>query len=485
VIPSVVVDEWDAVEAKSGLVEVARLQSQVDAARAGLVMALRRSSPRDVRASLVRETGCSTADAARAVKLAEVLERVEGSRMLLSEGRVSADHLRALARVPDADASRSLLAQAPTLSVDAFADVVDRHLIDAAGSERTKRQRAARGVWFGAGPEGTVRINMVLPGLEGEQAKVAIDAMVNRMYRAAHPERAESVSDNPIEPIHHRRADAAIEMLTGTGHMGSRLGVVLVINEERMQAEILGGGPVPLDDAMAIVADARTDLFLSVQDEKGATMRFGRSRRWVSPLQHLALAIRYRGVCAVPGCEQPWYRCHGHHHPPWEAGGQTDIEKVVPVCGEHHQHHHLTGIGYLDPLTGEWIMEPDPAFDHSDALFRALIALADPDTSDLRADAIDHRQAVLDGAEVDQPVVVPGTIGRSALQNFDPGRVGLVDAGPDDCERRRRELASGEVEDGEMDHAENSVPTTPGYWRFDHERREWIPIDEPADCEAS
>ena len=124
---------------------------------------------------------------------------------------------------------------------------------------------------------------------------------------------------------------------------------------ETLQATLLGNGPIPTDDAVALVDDPRTDIYAAIQDTNGTILTFGRSRRLATPLQKLALALREGGICAHPGCDARWNRCDADHDPPWDNGGLTDIETMRLMCTrEHHPHRHQTDTNITRQPNGTW-----------------------------------------------------------------------------------------------------------------------------------
>ena len=96
-------------------------------------------------------------------------------------------------------------------------------------------------------------------------------------------------------------------------------------------------------------------------------MKFGRSRRFASPLQKLALALRDGGFCCKPGCPAPWTHCDADHIVEWDDGGLTDIENLRPLCGpDCHKHRHETGMGITRQPDGTWTVDGEsfPAWPH-------------------------------------------------------------------------------------------------------------------------
>jgi hypothetical protein len=81
----------------------------------------------------------------------------------------------------------------------------------------------------------------------------------------------------------------------------------------------------------------------------GVPVDVGRARRLATRAQRKALRAMY-ATCAFEGCDVPFDRCQPHHVDPWEHGGATDLDNLIPVC---HRHHHLVH-------EGRWRIELDP-----------------------------------------------------------------------------------------------------------------------------
>ena len=121
-----------------------------------------------------------------------------------------------------------------------------------------------------------------------------------------------------------------------------RIALVVCLEASTLEAELLGHGPIGPTDVIDLTRDPRTDLYTAIRDCNGATLRFGRTRRYASALQALALAVQDRH-CAWPGCTEPPQRCDVHHDPPFEEGGRTDIDQMQLLCrgrNGHHPHRH-------------------------------------------------------------------------------------------------------------------------------------------------
>lgn len=371
VLPVVDGSGWDHASARVGLQVIRRLRAQLDAAQAQLVAALARTTGRDTRASLVRHLGMSARDAREAERVADVVGRVPGAAGALAGAEVSAGHLSLLADVADADEASELLVMAAAQPVDRFASTVRRHQIERHAAGLRERQRCARAVSFFAADDGNVGMRAILTPLDGERVKAMVNARCDANWRLDHPERAEVLGGHQAEPRERRMADAFVELMLGGGSepadiskggerraagraagpaQGSRIGVVVVIEESTLQAHIAGPGtPLGAEDVISATQAARADLYTAVRSSTGAIVHFGRSRRHASAIQKLALLARDGGTCRWPGCDEPWTRCDADHTRPWEHGGPTDLPNLRLLCRRHHTHRHDTGGSPDDP----------------------------------------------------------------------------------------------------------------------------------------
>ncbi len=336
-------DALDATVVESGLTEVARLRGELATLQARLVNSLAAMAGRDASAALSRGMGFSARESRDAIKVAGVVKDLLGAAEALATGRVREGHLAELSAVAEADRGE-LLGIAEGQSVHEFVQTVAAHRIATEPNWRA-RQRASRSVRFFRAADGCVGMRAILPSLDGARLKARLVELMDAKYRAEHPERAKTLGSHPVDPAEQRMADALMELVDGEGggSAAGRAAVIVVVDPDNLDATSLGNGPIPFTDAADLAADAaRADVYAAVRDSSGAILRFGRSRRLATALQHLALAVRDRH-CTAPGCEVPPQRCDAHHEPPFDEGGRTDVEWMTLRCGSHHRHRHETG----------------------------------------------------------------------------------------------------------------------------------------------
>jgi HNH endonuclease len=139
-----------------------------------------------------------------------------------------------------------------------------------------------------------------------------------------------------------RCADALIGLgkaKPGGSSGGGKTVVLLSVKLETLQAELVGHGPIGLDELSECLA--RADVYAAITDMNDVPIRFGRSKRLATAMQKLLLAASGGGTCSYPGCDRHWTQTKVHHVMRFEEGGLTDIENLALLCDQHHRHHHL------------------------------------------------------------------------------------------------------------------------------------------------
>lgn len=189
--------------------------------------------------------------------------------------------------------------------------------------------------------DGCFGMRAILPTLEGEQLKAAINTECDAAWRAAHPERAETLGGHDDEQREQRLADALVALINGTALGGqARTALIVTMQAETLRCNVLGAGPIPTQYALKLVDDPRTDIYAAIQETDG-------------------------GFCTKSGCEQPWYRCDADHIREWDSGGLTDVNELRLLCRcGCHKHRHETGQDHTRQRDGTWTVDNEalPAF---------------------------------------------------------------------------------------------------------------------------
>jgi hypothetical protein len=149
-----------------------------------------------------------------------------------------------------------------------------------------------------------------------------------------------------------------IEHLPVSGHTGGN-GVTMVVKID-LDNLITGLGGATLDEGVRISAsEARrlaceAAIIPAVLSGDPVPLDLGRKQRLHTYHQRLALALTH-DTCAVTGCDRPFAWCDIHHHQKsWAAGGNTDLDNGLPLCGYHHNRAHDSHFDLRQTTDGDW-----------------------------------------------------------------------------------------------------------------------------------
>ena len=143
-VPMGEVADWSRAEVLAGLAELERVQREVSAAMAGLVIALG-IERRDTAAVLARTCGVSSLEARNRAQVAEVVSKLPAAGAALAAGALSAEHVRALGSVASTEGVVALLNGAGERSPEELARQAMALRMEADhGVSLSARQRAGR-----------------------------------------------------------------------------------------------------------------------------------------------------------------------------------------------------------------------------------------------------------------------------------------------------------------------------------------------------
>ena len=389
--------------AAAALRQLERLRREVDAASAKVTIVLGANS-RDTAAEISRATGRSNRQARRDAQTAQAIETLPAAGEALANGEVSAEHIAMLHPLLGLPGVAELLEKAAASTVDEFRDTVQRFELDARGDEDVAaKQRKRRLLRFFDAELGMLGLTGLLPPVEGARLRAELEAIADRAYRTAHPERAEHRGGHDEEPLAARLADALVSLVnaehdtdTGTGpdsdsdrdgdrdsdtdrdrdrdrdrdgdgdgtgngsrrngarsagSSGCRTAVVMTLSLTDHTARIVGQGPVPFTTAMNLAVSGNVDLYAAILGMDGEILNFGRDRRFPTLLQRLAVTIRDER-CQFAGCNAPHTRAEVHHIIEHDDGGPTIVWNLTLLCDPHHHFVHDNNL-YVDRQPGQ------------------------------------------------------------------------------------------------------------------------------------
>ena len=184
-------------------------------------------------------------------------------------------------------------------------------------------------------------------GDERSHAEVRADALVDLLLSAGV---ARSTPDeagvSPADGAPREESDA--EHLCGAVPewvRGIRPEVVLTVPVLRLlghsdePAELEGFGPIDLDTARMLAAQASSFVRVLTHPETGAVLSVGRERYRIP--EDLKRAVRLRDrTCRFPGCRRRAMRCDVDHSHAWADGGETAACNLECLCRKHHRMKH-------------------------------------------------------------------------------------------------------------------------------------------------
>ncbi|MBU1802281.1 MAG: HNH endonuclease, partial [Actinobacteria bacterium] len=207
-------------------------------------------------------------------------------------------------------------------------------------------------VRFRNGGDGTVRGNFVLPELQAEMFRKALQALA----APKHVRATEGAGAYDYEkPTPHKLGLAFMEYierypLDGLPKQGGLAATVVITapaetftqGAEKAGHTETGTGVSP-GQLIRLACEAK--VFPAAMDTGGHVLDLGRGTRFHTPAQRLALLVEQQ-TCQHPSCDIPGAFCHVHHTKPWADGGHTNTRDAVLLCPFHHHQAHATGQTY-------------------------------------------------------------------------------------------------------------------------------------------
>ncbi len=345
---------WSRASIVDGQRELERLRREVDAAFAALVIA-DGGDDRDAAARVARAVGVSTRCARERVRVARVCDAVPAALSALAAGALCSERVALLGPVVDDPSVDELVEVGVGQSPEEFRDTVMRYRLAKDPADVRRRQRDARGLTFFRGEHGCVGVRAMFTPVDGEEFRNRLTAIADANWRVEHPDRAPTRGAHGGDGWPARMADALMELIRGGKASGGvKPTVVITVDAATLNAAVVGQGPIALSDALE--AAARGDLYAAVRDMSGEILNLGRSKRFASAIQNLALIVRDQ-KCVVPGCDAHWSRTEAHHTIEFDEGGRTDLEMLARMCEPHHRWLHVNNLR-LARRDGVWVVEP-------------------------------------------------------------------------------------------------------------------------------
>jgi hypothetical protein len=301
---------------------------------------------------------------------------------LLAAGATTAAHVESVGRVVDsvgidrdafADRVDEIVEKAATLRIDdfdRFVKSVVRDMQTDDGISRFEQQRRMTRLGAWTDNDGMLSVAGRVDPERGSVFLSAIDRRVEEMFHSGDGDVPLEVAPG-VEPNDHRRMLALIDLLTNSGDQPCRCDGAGVTGGG--SGRVVGGGGRPARAEVVVHVDLATlrtglhaqgvcrtnwgadlppetvrrlaceaDLIPVVFDGRSKPVDVGRAKRLATVHQRRMLEAAHL-TCAIDGCEVSFGRCTIHHLVPWENGGPTDLDNLVPLCSRHHHAAHEGG----------------------------------------------------------------------------------------------------------------------------------------------
>jgi hypothetical protein len=169
-----------------------------------------------------------------------------------------------------------------------------------------------------------------------------------------------------------RLADAFVEGMRRVSldgrlpaHGGDRPRVVITMSLSTLVSGL--GAALDLDSGAQLSAETARRLACDAQvipavlNGHGQVLDLGQAKRTFEGPARLAVVLRDRG-CVHPGCDRPARWCDVHHVIAWWAGGPTNQDNGVLLCGFHHRLYddevwrvRFAGDGIPEAIPPPWV----------------------------------------------------------------------------------------------------------------------------------
>ncbi|MBD0863895.1 DUF222 domain-containing protein [Gordonia sp. zg691] len=322
------------------------------------------------------KAGISMRTAYEQVRVARALVEMPLIRAAFAHGRLTYSKVRALTRIATPEREQELVNLALSCTAGQLERAVramrqiDRNQGVEEGS-RAPVESTGRWKW---NPDGSLSVSMTLSPLDGarflagavraeyERTRTCDDPDLPTMPsvpRSAGTDAVEADAEPDSEMVPSRRRDLwrqvpsnvapAVVAMAGMVHDGIAMpglapgAEILIHAGDGVEAAHLDDGPVLTEEDVAEArcgAATRDVVSRRVPGQPGKVALLGLGHRRRAPNKALVRALFVRDrCCQTPGCGRTRH-LHAHHVEFWSAGGRTDPDNLILLCGPCHRSLH-------------------------------------------------------------------------------------------------------------------------------------------------
>ena len=300
------------------------------------------------------ECGMSRSAASDRRRVGYALEKLPILSALFERGDLSWSKIRSLTRIATLENEQALAGDALYMTANEIEQLVRQYRNVTTADELADEDSIAedqsqkRSVTCGYDPAGMVRINALLPPLEGTAIMRALERAEDVLFTACDVTRT----------ARQLRADA-LEMMAARylaseeldGRQADQYQVIVHVDAATLVQTVDNPNPLPtlspprchIDNGPSIAASTMRRILdqsgiMPLLMKNGEPISIGRkSRVWTAPMSRAIVARDCH--CQFPGCSARRH-LHIHHIKYWADGGETSIDNGVTLCGFHHRLVH-------------------------------------------------------------------------------------------------------------------------------------------------
>ena len=296
----------------------------------------------------------SPREAKTAVRTARALSdgSLEATSDALAQGEIDPAHARLIAHhAAEAPAGAVALIEPEALKVARAADPgavagVMRQFVHALDPDRADeaavRRYEQRGVSLATTLDGMVAGSVMMEPVAGATVLTALSAaspLVAGDNRSAAQRNADALTAICAQFLASPEAPRS-----GGGHTH----LIVTVDAETLESSPGSQGSPgatlgwvgPVNATTAQRAGCEADVTVVAVGGAGGACEIGRSRRFFSSAQRVAMMARDGDRCAAPFCDRPAIWSDAHHLVPWAQDGPTTIDNGALPCAAHHTMLH-------------------------------------------------------------------------------------------------------------------------------------------------